>query len=45
MVNQWQLLIHFPLLFGKLAIAKTLATNVEDIINPMIGNNVLANYW
>ena len=30
---------------GKLMIGKILATNGEEIINAMIGNDVLANYW
>ena len=30
---------------GKLMIGKTLATNGEEIINAMIGNDVLAIYW
>ena len=35
----------FPSVIGKLMIAKTLATNGEEITNAMIGNDVLANYW
>ena len=30
---------------GKLMIGKTLATNVKEITNAMIGNDVLAIYW
>ena len=30
---------------GKLMIGKTLATNVKEITNAVIGNDVLAIYW
>ena len=30
---------------GKLMIGKTLASNGEEITNPMVGNTVLAIYW
>ena len=35
----------FPSAIGKLMIGKILATNGEEIINAMIGNDVLANDW
>ena len=34
-----------PSAIGKLMIGKILATSGEEIINAMIGNDVLANYW
>ena len=34
----------FPSVIGKLMIGKTLATNGEEFINVMIGNDELANY-
>ena len=36
---------EFTSAIGKLMISKTLVTNGEGIINVMIGNYVLANYW
>ena len=36
---------NFSNAIGKLMIGKTLATNVEEIANAMIGNDALANYW
>ena len=35
----------FPSVIGKLMIGKTLATNGEEFINAMIGNDELVNYW
>ena len=34
----------FPSVIGKLMIGKTLATNGEEFINAMIGNDELVNY-
>ena len=35
----------FSIDIGKLMIGKTLTTNGEEIINAMVGNDVLAIYW
>ena len=35
----------FPNAIDKLMIVKTLTTNLEEITNTMIGNDILAIYW